>query len=82
MSACCCGKGSLRTGCKIISAVELLLGGITLILGCVYDKVSPGAGQTLVYEYANMPAFIGKILTYDVRTILDFVPPPSLVHMD
>ena len=68
MSTCCCGQGSLQTGCKIVAAVELLLGVITLILGCVYD-------------YANMPTFIGEILTYDVRTILDFVSPPSLVHM-
>ena len=69
VSTCCFGGWSLQSGCKIISAVELLLGVITLIFGCVY-------------EYANMPAFIGKILTYDVRTILGFVPPPFFVHMD
>ena len=51
MSTCCCGKGSLRTGCKIISAVELLLGGITLILGCIYangrDTAKTALGEIL-----------------------------------
>ena len=62
LSKCCCGQGSLQTGCKIIAAVEIVLGGITFILGCVY-------------EYANVPGYIGEILTNDVRTLLGFLDP-------
>ena len=35
---------------SVIAAVEIVLGGITFILG-------------IVYEYANVPGYIGEILT-------------------
>ena len=62
---CCCGQGH----CKIIAAMEIVLGGITFTLG-------------IVYEYGNVPAFIGRGDTYKLcrHVIGIFGSPPSLVR--
>ena len=47
ISVDCCCQESLKPECKVIAAVEIVLGGITFILG-------------IIYEYGNVPVFIGR----------------------